>query len=261
MGVDPRTWPRPVVLPDPPPIGPGQTVGAPDFVGVGVQKAGTSWWFDLLGDHPKIDRPPFKELHYFDSLYRPGGDRNLERYHQYFPRSEGQLIGEWTPRYMADPWSLDLLARAAPDAQILVLLRDPFDRFRSGLTHDVSRGAPDSPLVVSIHVERSDYVGQLERLFSLFDRDRVLVQQYEACRADVAGELARTQRFLGLEPTDPVDPGRQVNATSVDKSPVADHVADVLRRQFATMAEPLSKLVPELDLDLWPSMRGSDSGR
>lgn len=258
LGVDPRQWPRPVNLPEPPAVEPGQQIGPPDFVGVGVQKAGTSWWFDLLGDHPGIDRPPFKELHYFDALYRPGGLADLDRYQHYFPRRPGQLIGEWTPRYLTDAWSLPLLAKAAPEAKILVMLRDPLDRFQSGLTHDVARGAPDSPLVVSIHVERSDYVRQLEDLFSIFDREKVLVQQYEACRADVAGELALTQQFLGLEATAPVQPDRQVNATVVQKSPVSDHMVDVLRRRFEGMREPLLKLVPDLDLDLWPSVQGRD---
>ena len=109
-----------------------------------------------------------------------------------------------------------------------------------------------------MHIERSDYVRQLENLYSVFDRDNVLVQQYELCRADVAGQLARTQQFLGLEVAAPVDPGRQVNATVATKSPVADHVAVVLRRQFATMREPLLKLVPDLDLEFWPSVSGID---
>jgi len=41
----------------PPDLGPGEAVGPPDFVGVGVQKAGTSWWYELIVEcePPKAD--------------------------------------------------------------------------------------------------------------------------------------------------------------------------------------------------------------
>ena len=38
----------------------------PDFLGVGAQKAGTTWLYRNLQAHPGIWMPPIKELHYFD---------------------------------------------------------------------------------------------------------------------------------------------------------------------------------------------------
>jgi hypothetical protein len=40
----------------------------PDFIGIGMERAGTSWLFYMLASHPQIWVPPIKELHYFDSL-------------------------------------------------------------------------------------------------------------------------------------------------------------------------------------------------
>lgn len=40
----------------------------PRFLGIGAQKAGTSWLHRQLSSHPEIWLPPEKELHYFDSL-------------------------------------------------------------------------------------------------------------------------------------------------------------------------------------------------
>ena len=37
-----------------------------DFLGIGAQKAGTSWLHKNLQQHPEIWMPPRKELHYFD---------------------------------------------------------------------------------------------------------------------------------------------------------------------------------------------------
>lgn len=40
------------------------------FVGIGAQKAGTSWLADYFIRHPQVAFSPVKELHYFDSMYR-----------------------------------------------------------------------------------------------------------------------------------------------------------------------------------------------
>ena len=59
---------------------------------------------------------------------------DARRYHAFFPRPVGGKAGEWTPRYMVDFWTPALLREAAPSAKILVMLRDPFERFCSGVT-------------------------------------------------------------------------------------------------------------------------------
>ena len=37
-----------------------------DFLGIGAQKAGTTWLWSVLKTHPDVWMPPRKELHYFD---------------------------------------------------------------------------------------------------------------------------------------------------------------------------------------------------
>ena len=44
-------------------LGTNKTV---DFIGIGAQKAGTSWLFRRLEELPEFSLPPIKELHYFD---------------------------------------------------------------------------------------------------------------------------------------------------------------------------------------------------
>ena len=112
---------------------------------------------------------------------RPGSTRATSR------DREGGVAGEWTPGYMIDFWTPELIARAAPEARVLVLLRDPLERFRSGLTHtdDASRAALTHRDAAGAF-QRGLYAQQLRRLFDAFPRERVLVQQYEACRTDPA---------------------------------------------------------------------------
>ena len=57
---------------------PGTTVGPPDFVGVGVSKCGTSWWFSLILAHPDVHGPVKKELLYFNrNFFRSCGPVRL----------------------------------------------------------------------------------------------------------------------------------------------------------------------------------------
>ncbi len=47
----------------------------PKFLCIGAQKAGTSWLYANLNQHPSIWMPPLKELHYFDHLFVPENRR------------------------------------------------------------------------------------------------------------------------------------------------------------------------------------------
>ncbi len=142
-----------------------------------------------------------KERHFFGRYAtRPFGPQECSLYHEWFPRPPGRLTGEWTPDYIHLPWVPALLARAAPRARLLVLLRDPVDRFRSGLAH---RRRDRGRLTVEAWqdgIERGFYDEALHRWLAHFPPEQILVLQYEHCVADPAGQLARTYRFLGLEP-------------------------------------------------------------
>src|SRR5215217_5638753 len=45
----------------------------PDFIGIGAQKAGTTWLHRNLQAHPQIWMPKEKELHYFDEKIKQRG--------------------------------------------------------------------------------------------------------------------------------------------------------------------------------------------
>jgi hypothetical protein len=232
--------------------------GPPDFVGVGVQKAGTSWWFSLLIAHPDVhyDAALPKELRFFDRFWRePFTPADAVAYARFFPRPPGGVAGEWTPRYLSDYWAPPLLAEAAPDAKILVLVRDPVERYRSGVTHDLQLGAAPHPSTAQHAFERGFYAAQLTRLFTHFPRERVLVLQYERCLADPWPELERTYRFVGVADATwrPGDVDRRVNETKVAKVPLDERLRRELVARYADDVAHLFTLCPELDAALWPN--------
>ena len=52
---------------------------APDFLGVGMQKAGTSWLYEQLRNHPDAWLPKRKELHFFDALSKDDWNTRRQR--------------------------------------------------------------------------------------------------------------------------------------------------------------------------------------
>jgi Sulfotransferase family len=250
-------WPP--YLPANVPVAPsGWTVAPPDFVGVGAQKAGTTWWYGLLAAHPAVHLVPGrrKELHYFDRFWeQPFSTADAVRYHSFFPRPAGGKAGEWTPRYMVDFWTPALLHEAAPDAKILVMLRDPFERFCSGVAHELAHRAPHHAIVPELGVEKSAYGRQLASVLASFERAAVLVLQYERCCLDPRGELRRTLEHIGL---DDFEPSAALLGPQSDESrrPRYEPGEKVRAAFVATIADDLTRLIadfPEIDPALWPS--------
>ena len=148
--------------PPSPPCPDGWQTAPPDFVGVGAQRSGTTWWTALIADHPQVARMVTKELHFFDDFANSGPSPDVARqYARYFPRPPGRVAGEWTPRYMFDLWTPALLRRCAPDAKLLVLLRDPVERYRSHLARArkraEQRGRSLSPALTNEAIARGRY--------------------------------------------------------------------------------------------------------
>jgi hypothetical protein len=59
----------------------------PDFLCIGLQKAGTDWLYDQLDFHPDFWMPPFKELHFFDSRL------DVKRVDNLLRRMQSDIVG------------------------------------------------------------------------------------------------------------------------------------------------------------------------
>jgi hypothetical protein len=236
----------------------GWVLGPPTFVGIGAPRCGTTWWFRVVGAHPDVSyargaQP--KEVHYFwgrrdRQVLTP---EEVVGYHRYFPRSpDAPHVGEWTPDYMYSETFPHQLNQAAPDARVLVLLRDPVDRYVSGFTRGL-RLAADGAIqsteadVAARNTERGLYFQPVARALEAFGRDRVLVLQYERCLADYPSQLRRTHEFLGLDP-------KRANMPP-QREPRERGLPEGERQRLAELYAPdvrkLSELLPELDVGLW----------
>jgi hypothetical protein len=253
----------------PPPVAPPDwQSGPPDFVIIGAQKSGTTWWQGLLEGHLEIHRPhrQRRELHFFDHFWdRWPTPEQLELYQRYFPRPQGSLVGEKTPGYLYQPWVAPMLKRVAPETRLIVLMRDPVERYISNLGLLKRAGALKGEVgagtlgtreyrVVEA-MERSRYATQLAWWLEHFPRQQFLLLQYEQCVAETQTQLDRTYAFLGLR-----SQNASVSEIARTRKKSREHVtlsADVrawLADYYADDVDRLRSLMPDLDLSLWQSL-------
>lgn len=240
----------------------GWTASPPTWVGVGSQKAGTSWWHSLIAAHPDMQNLPGlpKELHFFERFWNREFTSDDElAYSRYFARPPGRAAGEWTPRYMFDSWTPALIRRAAPNAKILVLLRDPIDRYCSGVRHDLESGGVPGPMLAAMAFLRGLYYDQLLNLRDSFPREQILALQYEKCCLDPAAELRKTYEFLQFDDVNfvPDELRRPVNTSRSRPVAVPVHMRERLTQLYSSDTSRLMETFPDLDPKLWPSLLDS----
>jgi hypothetical protein len=209
-----------------------------------------------IAEHSEVAaNPSLSDVAHFFAPYciTRFGDEQIARFHQFFPRRGGQLTGHWSPDGLAYPWVVPLLAQAAPRAKLLVLVRDPIDRLRQGLLQTIDARPPHPGTYLSDAVERGFYAAQLTRLLQFFPRSQVQVLQLEQCVADPTGAMTKTLQFLGLDDSCRLRPANPDPTTARDgKCLPAPSTVQRLQQMYASDVAELSRMVPDLDLALWP---------
>lgn len=270
----PREMQSPFSVSDLAPLAPGWSTGPPDFVGVGAPKCGTSWLYSLLLQHPQIvsnrflddAHRPNKET--FCLIYEEAANEATLRevYPQAFARPDGALCGEFSTVYLHYPGVIERLRKAAPDCQVIVMLRNPLDRMLSGLNHlyrsrGRALGIHDNERLLAFSMafswrleayHFSLYSRAVENLLHWFDRDRVHVLLYEELVADPHQQLTELFAKFGLGTRWAIsDYESPVNRTAHRISAFTPDERACLAREFKHDVVALKRLLPELDVTLW----------
>jgi len=181
---------------------------SPSFIGIGAERSATSWCWTCLDEHPQICMSHPKEVHYFNRNY----ERGEKWYRQHFaPDSPAQICGEITPIYMDDPLACERIARDYPQAKILVILRNPFERALSHLllilrnemgVVDINDPDLAKKLVATDgkFLRRSLYYRGLQPYFDLFPREQLIILFYEDMKHDYKNFLHSLFVSLGVDP-------------------------------------------------------------
>jgi hypothetical protein len=178
------------------------------FLGIGAQKAGTTWLHHLLNLHPDISFPAGKEVHFWDRCPAGSADDYLVRFR---PCRENLRQGEITPAYaLLNTDSIRRIHAMAPQLRLLFVLRNPIDRAWSSALMAVQR-AEMQPHEASDHwfldhfrsagsLGRGDYESTLQRWHSVFAREQLLALRFEDIAHRPRQLLSRCATHLGVDP-------------------------------------------------------------
>jgi hypothetical protein len=181
------------------------------FVGVGPMRAGTTWLHAALSRHPHVVLPREKETFYFDRHYA----RGMDWYRGHFPAGDSaSRFGEIGASYFASTEARERIHEVAPEALILVSVRDPVERAFSTYVHlKKTRSLPPSVVdAVGVDPEILDsgaYSVHLPAWEARFGAGRVELLSIDEIKAEPHEALARVLSRLGLEPLD-----RSIDLTS-----------------------------------------------
>lgn len=157
-----------------------------NFIGIGAQKAGTTWLYTQLLQHPDIYFPLGKEAHYWNKKFPR---RNVAEYLNSFllPNKCG---GEITPAYGHLPLdTITSIRNTLPQLKIIYILRNPINRAWSSALMALTRAemefdeASDAWFIDHFNSKGSRMRGSYEHCLknwqNTFDPQSVLVLFHE----------------------------------------------------------------------------------
>lgn len=133
-----------------------EETNVPGFIIIGAQKAGTTYLFNLLSNHPNLHPAAEKEIRFFSQ--NVAFERGGEWYKGFFPASEslrpGDLAFEASPDYLYSPEAAARIAGLYPTVKLIVTLRNPTERAYSAW--NMYRLAHDRPVLPLFPASRFD---------------------------------------------------------------------------------------------------------
>lgn len=231
-------------------------------VGLGAQKAGTTWLYDYFKNHPEFCINHMKELHYFDVRYDPlfsyddyekemiCGFRDIyridpdvffrlcmsndescyEEYFRYIHKGE-KAFGEITPNYAAlNAPVFSKIQSIRPNAKFIFIMRNPIDRLWAQIRFyaQIYRQNIDElcqQIDQPVFRLKSDYIRTIRELHKSTDPSQVLLLFYEELFSDAA--VRKICDFCGIS----FVPGAY--DTISNKGRVIRTLDRVRRKQFA----------------------------
>lgn len=213
------------------------------IIGIGAQKSGSSWVYNVLCNHPALEMSVPKELDFFTAFY----DRGYEWYESHVENYSGKMLGEISPSYFYDSDAPERVFRYNPNAKIILCLRDPVKRLISNHFHEVRAGhvTGDNILLENAlknnpaYILQSKFSENISRWLRWFGVDQLHIVLQERISSDPQSVYVELCEFLSIQPEvdtailfEKVNESREYNNKLVGK--VLSFSGDLLRKVGAT---------------------------
>lgn len=234
----------------------------PDFIIIGASRSGTTHFFNTLRHHPQIKTSRIKEVKFFnnDEKYNKGESF----YRSYFPLrtslKKGDIVGEASPNYLSTPKSADRIKQMLPDAKLIVLLRDPVQRFLSCYFYKQQKEhqkhikyptleemLSDENIDQTIKEEVTFYIDEIKRYEKYYKSGNLLIINSDDYFSSPEVTLQQVCNYLGVDDSYNFPKLKSWNKAMLRTS-VSDEVIEKLTKVFAQKNELLYKYINK-DLD------------
>ncbi len=207
----------------------------PNFLILGVAKAGTTSLYYYLNQHPDVYMSEPKEPFFFEAEYGKG----IEYYwRKYFAGWRGEkAIGEARHRNLYLPYVAPRIKESIPNAKLIVVLRNPIDRAYSHWWHWYSRNEEPPSFEDAIYedlkrieqgiafegeegarlwsrnldpktgknefrtyIDSGYYAQQIKRYLTLFPESHIKVIFLEDLQRDPQSVTSEVWKFIGVDP-------------------------------------------------------------
>ena len=213
----------------------------PDFIGIGAQKAATTWIYDILKDHPDVVLSEQKEIDFFSRWF----DHGYQWYEEMLGReSADKLSGELSPSYLNEPAVPERVAAYVPGVKIIASLREPVSRAISNHKHEVrtghlsgddlsfERGLLNNPS----YFDQGRYATHLSRWLEHFPREQMLILLHDDIVADPTAIARQIYAFLGIdEAFESAALHEQSNVAHLTRNPRLDSLRRSIRLRLVAM--------------------------
>ncbi len=171
-----------------------------DFIGIGVQRAGTTWIANCLKEHPQICLSSPKEVHFFGT---PSYNYGLNWYSKHFLCQKEQIVGEYDAGYYSSFPTAKQIKKHFPDTKLIICLRNPIERAFSNYLSVASFEFKNKSFeeYLEKHPEitkRGFYYSYLSNYFKLFPRQNILILIYEEINRDPKAFIKKVYQFLNV---------------------------------------------------------------
>lgn len=255
----------------------------PNFFIVGAARSGTTSLEQYFRSHPEVYMAPRKETHYFaahrfPACFKGPGDDNLNskivrdeaQYSQLFANAAGKkAIGEASAFYLSVPGTAEQIARAVPDARIIITLREPVSRAYSSymLLRRDNRETLEFAESLSLEEERKQkdfepmwwyrelslYYKQVKCYLDIFGARQVKVLLYDELFAHPTSVLRDVFTFLGVKEDVAVDTSVRYNTGGVPNAPGLYTLLNSFINNQSSLGKRIKSLVPLQRRVLWGS--------
>ena len=237
----------------------------PDFLGIGAQKAGTTWLYETLAHVPDVAFPAGKEVHFWDQHRGQG----IAWYQALFDDSPTRPCGEITPAYAILPDPVIGEVRAAlPAVRLVYLLRNPIARAWSSALMALARAemrpeeASDQWFIDHVRSQgsrsRGDYAACLRAWRAHYPAEQLMIGWYAEIARAPTELLRRVLAHIGAAPAGAEAVPEHVLTRRVHAGPEVAIRPAVQRELVRLYAEPIAELADLLLIDLRAWLAGEE---